>query len=417
MGSSKFFGYKVVVGACILGLLHQGGTAVFSIFLPSMAESVNVSIGVLMYAVTITTAFAVLGSLILSKIIGKIGIKKCLFVATICACASMLICSVAPNVMVIFIGCVFTGMQLALGTTATLSILIGDWFIEKRSQMIGFIMGFLYLGNVIMMFIASRLQLIFNNWRTCYAIVGIIIFVGGLLANFLLIRTPEQMKQKPLGWDKQSNVHTEISNDEAEATGITISQAMKSVAFPAMLVACTGLAIACETVSSYGPTYYTLYGVDDLTASNIAMLFVFISFLSGLLAGWIAEKFGNKAFTGFVGICLVIGLAVLAYWPATFDIKILAASIIVIGLGMPAAQQLAPTLSMEIFGKKAYDSVSSILIGGVYAGSALSAVLMNIVIAATGEMKICYIVDVIIVILALVLISLAIITAPAKRKR
>lgn len=410
----KFFGYKVVIGAMILGMINQGTSSIFSIFLTDIATSINVSVGTMMYAVTVTTAFAVVGSLLLGKIIEKLGVRKCLLLASVLTGCNLLLFSFAQNMIIVFFTCALTGLQLALGTTATLSILVNEWFIEKRSQMTGVVLGGTLFGCVVMMFTASRLLVVYQNWRTCERIIAVTILVIGLLINFFLIRLPEDMKQKPLGWE---NANEAVEVQEGELSGISDGQALGSFSFIALLISGIGFSIACESVNSYAPTFFVTYGMDALTASNMAMVFVTVASVSGMISGGIAEKFGNKVYVGFLSVTLVIGLGLLAYWPTTSDIKLLVAAVAIVGLGAPASSNIAPTVSLEVFGRRAYNTASSVLVGAGYAGCAMSAIVMNIAMAATGEMKTAYVIGVGLVVVGFVLTTIAILASPNRKQK
>lgn len=409
----KFFGYKVVIGATILGMINQGTSSIFSIFLTDIAESINVSIGTLMYAVTVTTVFAVIGSLFLGTVVEKIGVRKCLILASIMTPMGLLIISLAQNIAVVFIACALSGIQLAIGTTATLSILVNEWFVKKRSQMTGIVLGGTLFGCVVMMFVASRLQVIFQNWRTCDRVIAVTVLLIGLLVNLFLIRMPDDLREKPLGWEEAVK---ETEEQIGEIVGISDKQALSSFSFAAMLIAGIGFSMACECVNSYGPTFFVTYGMDALTASNIAMIFVLVASVSGIVSGGIAEKFGNKVYVAFLSVALIVGLGMLSYWPATSEIKLLIAAVAIVGLGAPASSNIAPTVSLEVFGKKAYNTTSSVLVGAGYAGCAMSALLMNVAMAWTGEMKTAYSMGSVLVIVGLVLTIFAIVASPNQKR-
>ena len=410
--NKKFYGYKIVVGASILGMINQGSTSIFSIFLMDIANSINASVGALMYAVTVTTVVAVIGSFALGKIIEKIGVRKCLFISAIVTCLNFVVSGLAQNIAMIFVACMLSGVQIALGTIATLSILLNEWFKEKRSQMTGIVLGCSLFGSVVMMFIASRLLVILQNWRICEFVIAIGTLVIGLLINIFVIRMPEEVNQKPLGWEK--GTACESVEEVEELSGISDGQALKSFSFVALVISGIGFSIACESINSYGPTFFAAYGMDALTASNMAMLFVAVAAVSGMVSGTIAEKFGNKAYVGFLSIALVVGLGVLYYWPTTAEVKLLLAAVIIVGLGAPASSNIAPTISLEVFGHKAYNTVSSILVGAGYAGCALSAVLMNVAMTTNSGMRAAYLIGAVVVAISFVLTIMAIVASPKK---
>lgn len=181
--------------------------------------------------------------------------------------------------------------------------------------MLGFIFGFANFGGVVMMFISSRLQAIIHNWRMCYTIMGILVLVEDFLCISFFIRTPEQMGQKPLGWE----------NSE----------------------------LAIEGDSNHNDSDLP----DKYIAASLA------------------------------------------------------------GFGVTAANQLCPTISLDIFGRSAYNTVCSYLVGVSYVGSAASAVVMNIFINATGSMQAEYGICAIMVTLSLVLVFVSFLTAPIRRKK
>ena len=86
---------------------------------------------------------------------------------------------------------------ITFGTHAVCSSVIAEWFVEKRAQVTGMVLSGAGLGAAAWVFLAGQLFKV-TDYKNCYRIFSCLVLVIGLLAVLLLIKSPEQMGQKPL---------------------------------------------------------------------------------------------------------------------------------------------------------------------------------------------------------------------------
>lgn len=417
MGTKKFYGYKVVVAAVILIMLHNGCTAVYSLFLLDMADHVGCSLAAIGYMSTISLFVSVGASFLMGagRVVERIGAKKCLYLGTILSALAYVVMGFAPSLTVIYIGVIFLGINISIGTIATTSSLVESWFIERRSEMLGIVIGCALLGSTVLVFVASRINAVAGTYTTTYYVLAAVILIVGVLVNTLLVRTPEQMGQKPLGWEKSDELAKAEVVNENDEEGISLNVILKSFSFWAIMIAVFIFTFAVDSIAIYAPTFFITNGLSEITASNLSTIFLFMGFIGGISAGAIDAKLGHKAFALVLGVLLAVGTALLAFYPSSKVLILAYAAMIIGGLGLQACNQSGPTLIAPMFGRKHYSTLVNYTATASYAGCAAIAPIMNISLNVTGGMTAEYVGCAIGVVVGVVLLVLGLNLSPLKK--
>ena len=348
----------------------------------------------------------------MGKVLQKIGITFCCILGTLATVIYTVLLGTARSIIMVYIAGAFAGLAWAFGLAAPVSIVIGSWFVKKRSQMLGIGMGIMSLGGVVILFVVTRMAEVFSR-SVCFIILAAVNLVVGLFVDIVLIKSPEQIGQKPLGGEE---INIEESKDGTFVkVGLTLKEAMRTFAFWILLFGSFIFTLSYEGIASYAPTYYAENGASETLISNMAILLQAGIFLGGIAGGWIGEYFGSKIQT--IVLCLLLsgGLFSLFLWSEnSTSIILLTGAVAIGGLGNACFSVLPPSLCNVLFGDKDYDSISPITVSASYCGSILSAVIMNLAILL-GNMKYYYLIMSIGVIAILIFLIIAINTSPVKK--
>ena len=170
------------------------------------------------------------------KALGKLGARKTMLISVIACAAHMIFYTfVTPganpqSLIFMYIAGGLASFAITFGTHAVCSSVIAEWFVEKRAQVTGMVLSGAGLGAAAWVFLAGQLFKV-TDYKNCYRIFSCLVLVIGLLAVLLLIKSPEQMGQKPLGWEKAAAGETE------ELPGVSYKEAVKSGSFKVLILA------------------------------------------------------------------------------------------------------------------------------------------------------------------------------------
>lgn len=413
MEKEKFNGYIVAAGCLIIMFLLLGGWSSFGLFMPKIAEEFGCSVSSISLVVSASTIAAFAGSFFLGKLIDKLSAKKMLYIATAVSFIGALCYSISWSPASIVIFGLIPGFTLAWGTNACCATIISEWFIEKRGSVIGVVFGGAALGATVFTFLTGIL-LESIGWRMTYRIFGAGIFIIAVLVNMIMIRTPEQLGQKPLGY-KAVEANTETGG-ASTAVGMSFKEAKASPAFWMILIGSFFLGTLFTGFNTYAPTFWQSFGMASATSSQYMTAFSFIGVIACAVAGVVADKLGSKVFITYILGFAIIGLALSLTWSTSHVTWMILLSIILMGLAYPAQTSVAATVATESFGSKAYAQVVSWLSAGLYLGKASVTYIMGALLDKSGSMTSSFIVLAVFTALALIFILAGMISSPWNKR-
>lgn len=233
MKEKSFFGYKAAIGAFLVIFVNLGAASTLGVFLPSMSEYTGWSVGVLGYNGTFNTIGNVLLSLICVKALSKLGPKKLMFISIIGIFLNFQLYTFATDgqnvtsLILIYLAGLAASFAIVFGTHAVCTYVISSWFVKKRGKITGMVLSGASFGAAAWVFAAGQMFK-YMDYRSCYRILSFVILAIGMLAVIFLIREPEKMGQKPLGWDKADEA---AANVVQELPGVTRQEAIKTASF------------------------------------------------------------------------------------------------------------------------------------------------------------------------------------------
>lgn len=390
MKEKSFFGYKAAIGAFLVIFVNLGAASTLGVFLPSMSEFTGWPVGILSYNGTVNTIGNVLLSLICVKLLSKYGPKKLMFISIIGIFLNFQLYTLATDgqnvtsLVLILLAGFAASFAIVFGTHAVCTYVISSWFVEKREKIVGMVLSGASFGAAAWVFAAGQMFK-YMDYRACYRILSWVILAIGMFSVIFLIRDPEKMGQKPLGWEKETK--SDSQSDVKELPGVTRNEAVKTVSFwlfaGALLLA--GMEGAAWLV--YSPTWWTMNGLTSTQAANWSAIYTVLAGIVMLGVGTIFAKVGPTIFSILVcaafSLCMV-ALIVFGYTPTT----VLLILIVVFGaLAYPLNASIPSIVGQSVFGPKEFGAISSTLMTGVYIGQALYAPSMNIFLSGKSGME------------------------------
>lgn len=370
----KFSGYYVALGCFIISFILLGLQNSISVFIAAIV----VDTGWLVSLIAIMVTFACVSAFTFGNFAGwfvkKLGIQATIILGGFLQGCCYVIFSQAQVVYLLWVGAVLGGATLAFSTYAVCSMAITNWFIDKRTTVIGIVFGGVAFGSTVFTPVCGRM-LASWGWRTSCFYLGIGVFLVTVLATLVLIKpSPEKYGQKPLGYSK------EIRGEEPEtlADGLEVSAARRNVIFYILLLGTFFSSFIINGMQIYGASFLQIdKAVEAVRSSDYLAIFSFASAIGTLASGWIVSRIGTKTFILSETLIMIAGMLVLMMSSGASSAMMIL-SMTLIGLGNPIVAAVPTFTAMDAFGKKPYQ----FLVGSFVATVSLSTAVFSPIVGA-----------------------------------
>lgn len=359
----------IAVGCFLQMFLGMGLCSTFSMMLPEMSAHTGFSTGVISWNLTFAYAASFIVSVFLFKpLLAKFGAKKLLIFGDLLLIGHYLLYSYAESLWMLRICGTLGGLVTLFACATPVSVVITNWFVDKRSSVLAVIMGGYGFGGMIIMSVIGRLIAAYG-YQVAYrahSAAGLIL----LLVTIIFIRdTPEQMGVKPYGWEKAQQIQAELEAKKAlndAKGGITLASARKTKSYWLLWI---GLAISSFPGVAFrfynGAFFKGPVGLDTVTYSDWAAVLSVCIAAGMLLMGIMSDNIGAPKMVIIMHVVSIAGYAcAIVLMKHNTSFALLLITVILCGMNGPLDNATAPYLIPEAFGRRYYDEII-----GSYAGA------------------------------------------------
>ena len=373
-----------------------------------LAVSITEDLGIARSAFTLSITFRYLTAFVLSlafgRLIGKLGIMKCLVIGLITTAAGEYIFSVGSSLPVFYIAGAVSGIGYALASNPIAVLIVNKRFVNHRGLIMGATSAVSGLGQALFNPVVGLLATHWG-WRSVYLCSTAIVLFFGLIIVFFL-RADEKYCL--------TGDCTPEGDNGASRQGLELGQIVRSVKFWFLML--TGFLIGVAATGSYliFPSHAQQDGLSLLFVTSVLGITMPIGNIVGkLLFGALADRWGaGRAALLPFGANIVGVVAAVFMAPSLAPIAVVAS--LGIGFGI-SAPNLVPSLWVsELFGQKNSASILGYLMAFVMVGSAVTMPFSNLLFEKAGSYAPALVVHA--VSLAVILIiNLAVMNKKAKR--
>lgn len=414
--NKKFFGYKAAIGAFLVIFANLGACTTLGTFLSSLSEYSQHELGAVGQIGTVNTICNIALSIVAIKAISKLGIKKTMLISIIaCALHMQFYTFVTPGANVqslifMYIAGGLASFAITFGTHAVCSALIAEWFIEKRAQVTGYVLSGAGIGAAAWVFLAGQLFRV-TDYKNCYRVMSILVLVIGLISVFVLIRTPEKMGQKALGWEKAST----DTSDSQTVPGVSYRDALRSKSFKVLVVALLFSTVGGTAFLSYAPSWWQMNGMSATDAANWNAIYLLLAGVLLLVAGKISSKLGTNGFVAYVCIAFILTFVCMIIWPMTGATYLMVLTVIFAAAAYPVCASIPSFVGTAAFGPREFGQISATLMIAVYIGQAIASPVMAAILKTEGGMGFGWIIFAVTTGIGMILLLTALKLSPMKK--
>lgn len=348
-----FYGWYIVAASflimfCSIGIVNNCS----GLYIKPVCQDMGFSRGAMAVNMTILAACQMVVALFGGKIFVKFNVRSIMRVSSITLGAAYFCYSFINSLPMYYLLSVVVGFSMGGIAAMPLSLLIGNWFRQKR----GFAIGMAFMGSGIggMLFSPLAGRLITTvGWRSTYRVLGLVALGVLVPVCWLVIRTkPADLGLLPYGQSSQGGA------EAFDHRGMTVQQALHTGRFWALcLVTAVGNISLCALNQNVTP-HLSDQGYSLTTAANISAVMLGGLACGKMLLGWLYDKLGPRLATLLANCCTVLGVtgALFCRFPA-----MILAIILGFSLGNAFGSVANPIIVQSMYGRKNYSGILGIV--------------------------------------------------------
>jgi MFS family permease len=307
------------------------------------------------------------GSVLAGFLLEKVDLRVPIMVGAALTAGSLLCLAGSNSYYPLLISYFFVGIGVALSTLLPASMIVANWFQEKRGIAMGVTIAGVAFGGMLMVQVVTAVIRL-SGWRAAYVAIALPIVLIVIPIVALIIKT------HPPGHAPGSEAARAAQLVASEIDGFTLAEAARTRSF--WLVALAGFLFAFTVYGILTQLVVYLLGVGyrPATAAIVLSLTLGLNGMGKIVSGHVADRIGARlslalAFAGIAcGIFLLFGSRANG---------VLVGFLIIYGpvWGMPLV--LVPLITIESLGLKHYGALAGFVRASDAAGAVLGPITLG----------------------------------------
>ncbi|MGE5604492.1 MAG: MFS transporter [Bacteroidota bacterium] len=364
----------IIAAACmliaIIGLGLANGT--LSLYVKPICDDLGFSRGAYSLVYTIAYIFQMTACFTFGAVQKRLGgVKKIFLSGIISLCAAFVIYNRAQSISMFYIGAAFFGIGIGYTAAVPLSVMVANWFVEKRGTVFSMVYSGSGIGGIILNPLVGN-WITLNGWRASY-LFSIFLMLAFLIPAYILLREkPSVMSLTPFGAHSQTSINVD---PDAKPSGTTLEQVRKTRTFWQIAGAILLFGISIQPVYVNAAAHLGEAGLNPQVVAYI-MGGVFLSnTLSKIILGMINDKYGTKLVLVINNLSFCIGTLFLIF---TSDASFGFAFAVFFGVSYTMTSITIPMLTSMLYAGEDYGKILGILVAFQTAGYALGTPLSGL---------------------------------------
>lgn len=360
-----FYGWFIVAAGFII--MATGWGTVYncaSLFIKPISDELNFTRSQYGVTMTLRAACQMIISLFSGKIFANYNVKKLMMVSTIALIVSYFSFSLASTLAMFYILTIISSIAISLVCILPLSLIISNWFHEKR----GFAIGIAFMGSGIGGMILNSLTgvwIVNYGWRIAFQFLALIMLLTITPCTFFILKLhPRDVGLSPYGKSANTNL---IKEEEGKVT-LPISNAFKTINFWTICLCSIIVNMSINTLVQTPSPHLNDIGYSITFSANILALSFGSLAIGKIVLGKLFDSFNVRIAATISFFCTLIGVTSLIF--ANYYIA-LGLFIISSGIGSAYNTLSSPIITQKLFKEYDYSSINGVLSAVASLGSVI----------------------------------------------
>lgn len=348
-----FYGYLIAASAFVSYLLMGGTYYSLSVLAPVMAADLGWSAAAFGAAFSIFAVLLGLSGPPVGAFVGRFGPRLAILISSLLSSLALALFSTTTALWQFYAFTTILGLAFGLGTMLPMQQLIGNWFFERRSLFLGFVITGAGLGGLVFAPLTGGLADTFGSWRPVWPILAALLLIPGLLALFVIRDKPDQTgKGVTPDPDAGADGAHQGYNGRVYRT-IELWETKKAVrtrAFWLLTISWGIMGFLLQAVTAHQVAYLADEAQVDLTVAASALgLIAGSSILGRLGSGWLGDRTEPRFITGTLLLLMSLGLSLLVGGRGLLSVY---AYVVLFGIGYGGIIVLLPAIVQNYYGAR-----------------------------------------------------------------
>jgi len=340
-------------GALFISLFFLWGVGYncFPIFLPSMIKQFHLTreqAGLVPAAQAITAGvFGMFVGWLLDRVQAQIvmGIGA---VLTACGIVSI---ARAGSLNGLLAGSVITGIGMSASTILPASMVISNWFGERRGTALGVTMAGMETGGMVMTMLAGYL-IVTSGWRLAYILLALPIIVVVLPLYLIFVRT------RPMSPPTAAPFKAGVAETVRTLSGLEVSEAVRTRAFWMLVALQFSYTFVIGGSFIHLVQYLIGIGYTQAVGTMVVSFSLGLALIGKPAMGALGDRIGGK---NALTLCLLAGAVNMFFLLSARNFGALIAFTLIAGITSAAPVALGPMVQVETLGLRRYGSIMGLL--------------------------------------------------------
>lgn len=366
-----FYGWLVVACCFLMTFVALGlGNSTKGLYVTPVTQDLGLSRGAFTLTFSIREIVKAAANLSFGVITLKIGYRKAACLGFGCLAVSFYLFSISGSLAVFYMAGVFLGVGVTFTSTATVSALVRNWFVDYRGTIMGVIFAGSGLGgSLFSLLVGEWIERV--GWRGSYRISALI-FALMILPMALVIRNrPEEKGLKALGHGREAKAK---KRNTIHWQGLTAGQLLRRPYFWVLALAALSFGMLTNPIVVAYPSHLTDNGFDASFTAVVASFQCLALAAIKIISGYIYDKKGLKFALTVNYAGGIIGCLLLAFCSSKAMAFLFAA---VFSFVLPLETLMIPLVVSDLIGQRTYDHFVGIFLALMAVGIAIGTPAIN----------------------------------------
>ena len=370
------YGWIVVAcGALIMGATHGVIANCFSLYLRPVTEDLQLSRQSFSTCQMIVNLLYMVISLLSGKIYEKVSPHFLMKIAGVTLPAAYFSYSLCTEIWQFYAVSAVVGISVAFLTFLPFTLILNEWFEERRGLAVGICFMGSGLGGMIFNTLASQ-WITMLGWRGTYRTLALIMLVILLPSIYLVLKpTPASANTFPYG-EKNADTANEVKY------GYSFAEAIRNANFYLMILLALIIGLTTTMVGNTIIPHLSDLGFSTTIASGVMSTYLGGLAVCKVLLGTMIDKLGARKSTFFALLATMLGLVGLYFG----QLRVM--HVLIVGgaaLGCASCTVSYPQLTRYALGNVAFATLYGVINAANSLTTSLSPVITNALFDSTGS--------------------------------
>ena len=288
-------------------------------------------------------------------LVDRLGTRRMVIVGYLVMGLGFIFYSQIQTVWHFYVAYIAISLGSGVGGWIAFVTLINNWFSRRRALAMSIAVSGIQLGGFLVPLMAWGIES--HGFRMTALGIGIVLIVVAVPASRFIRNLPEDVGDLPDGAPAPRAGSASASStqaDSADVPDMTPRQALRTVAFWVIAVARLTSVVSIVSLSVHLVPKLTDSGISLITANFVVTLYTFVAFLTGFLAGYLADR-SSKVIVLFV--CMLLQALAMGILTFTDTLPMAVVFAVLWGAGFGGRVPLLTAIVGDYFGRRHFGSI------------------------------------------------------------